>query len=556
MNNINKNFLPLFGTPMYLKLKEDLKSEKNLNLETQYKFKNFSQIEKTEYIVNGLNYLGNQYKNYLKNDLKSVLLLIQKEKLNYFIKTNLKSFSEDNISLFVPKDVNGIKYFLNSNNYNTSTTGVNKALLLFNQLYKKGILINLGLEELINLKKSEINNLKEIINNNSSSSSNNNSVTSYLNNTDSNNNSIINLNNTSSVQAQNLNGSSVVESISNLGKSNYIKIEETIKELIKNSKFDANNNTFATKSLPGFVTPRINDYIKSMTMFNMKRKGTILVYSRIIGYYFNNLNHKLLINIFNFLTSSFRSLHCLISKPVFVVTPDKIEIQLFYYFLDPKKNLKKDKWVLGASYKKKLIPSSQLSASQTSLIDDQAIYKDKIISRLIKFHFKLIKIRDKNVIIWRKNFITRNAKKLKIICDILSKFLRKPVELNLIRLRYPYNDSNILVNLLAIMIKRTKIRIFFNKLFRRAVIKNPFKINFNLKGPKKVMVLPAFLSGMKIRIAGRLLTQRVVPRKTVKTTVRGALATGKVNYSEMARITKKNKRGAFSITVTSGHNYL
>jgi len=70
------------------------------------------------------------------------------------------------------------------------------------------------------------------------------------------------------------------------------------------------------------------------------------------------------------------------------------------------------------------------------------------------------------------------------------------------------------------------------------------------------MVLPAFLSGMKIRIAGRLLTQRVVPRKTVKTTVRGALATGKVNYSEMARITKKNKRGAFSITVTSGHNYL
>ena len=106
------------------------------------------------------------------------------------------------------------------------------------------------------------------------------------------------------------------------------------------------------------------------------------------------------------------------------------------------------------------------------------------------------------------------------------------------------------------MIKRTKIRIFFNKLFRKAVIKNPFKINFNLKGPKKVMVLPAFLSGMKIRIAGRLLTQRVVPRKTVKTTVRGALATGKVNYSEMARITKKNKRGAFSITVTSGHNYL
>ena len=65
----------------------------------------------------------------------------------------------------------------------------------------------------------------------------------------------------------------------------------SIKELIKNSKFDVKNNTFPTKNLPGFVTPRLNDYIKSMTMFNMKRKGTILVYSRIIGYYFNNLNH-------------------------------------------------------------------------------------------------------------------------------------------------------------------------------------------------------------------------------------------------------------------------
>jgi hypothetical protein len=549
MNNINKQILPLFGTPMFIKYKEELKSEKNLSLETQYKFQNFSQIEKTEYIVNGLNYLGNDYKNNLKQDLKTVLLLIQREKLDYFIKTNLNYFN-NKFAFFTPIDINGKKYY----NYNNLLIGknlfysnlkINKSLLMFNQLYRKGIMINLALEDLINSKKLEINKLVAM-------------KTPELSQENVKYEQSLHLPKDGNVNLRNSIKNNLgldlnkVESNSKEGKLNLIQIEETINQLMKNNKFDIEKNTISTRSLPGFIIPRINDYIKSMTMFNMKRKGTILVYSKTIGYYFNTLNHKVLINIFNFLTASFRTLHCLISKPVFVVTPDKVEIQLFYYFLDPKKNLKQEKWVLGGSYKRAQVPS----ILNTQVENETQEYKDKIISRLVKFHFKLIKIKNKNVIIWRKNFIARNANKFKIICDILSRFLKKPVELNLIRIRYPYNDTNILVNLLSIMIKRTKIRIFLNKLFRRAVIKNPFKIKFNLKGPKKVMVLPAFLSGMKIRIAGRLLTQRVVPRKTVKTTIRGALATGKVNYSEVARLTKKNKRGAFSITITSGHNYL
>jgi len=549
MNNINKQILPLFGTPMFIKYKEELKSEKNLSLETQYKFQNFSQIEKTEYIVNGLNYLGNDYKNNLKQDLKTVLLLIQREKLDYFIKTNLNYFN-NKFAFFTPIDINGKKYY----NYNNLLIGknlfysnlkINKSLLMFNQLYRKGIMINLALEDLINSKKLEINKLLAM-------------KTPELSQENDKYEQSLHLPKEGNVNLRNSIKNNLgldlnkVESNSKEGKLNLIQIEETINQLMKNNKFDIEKNTISTRSLPGFIIPRINDYIKSMTMFNMKRKGTILVYSKTIGYYFNTLNHKVLINIFNFLTASFRTLHCLISKPVFVVTPDKVEIQLFYYFLDPKKNLKQEKWVLGGSYKRAQVPS----ILNTQVENETQEYKDKIISRLVKFHFKLIKIKNKNVIIWRKNFIARNANKFKIICDILSRFLKKPVELNLIRIRYPYNDTNILVNLLSIMIKRTKIRIFLNKLFRRAVIKNPFKIKFNLKGPKKVMVLPAFLSGMKIRIAGRLLTQRVVPRKTVKTTIRGALATGKVNYSEVARLTKKNKRGAFSITITSGHNYL
>ena len=66
---------------------------------------------------------------------------------------------------------------------------------------------------------------------------------------------------------------------------------------------------------------------------------------------------------------------------------------------------------------------------------------------------------------------------------------------------------------------------------------------------------PAFLSGINIKVAGRLLTQRVVPRKTVKTIIRGASARSKVNFLDVGRYTNKNRRGAFSITVKSGQNY-
>jgi len=561
MNNINKQFLPLFGTPMYIKYKEELKSEKNLNLETQYKFQNLSQLEKTEYIVNGLNYLGNDYKNNLKQDLKTVLLLIQREKLDYFIKTNLNFFNSK-FAFFTPIDINGNKYY----NYNNLLIGthttqptdsvgaagknlfysnlrINKSFLMFKQLYRKGIKINLALEDLINSKKLEINNLlatQDFVNNKQNKLNLNNPILNNLGSVE------LDLNKVDSNSC-----SATVPTDTKVGvssnKFNLIKIEETINQIIKNNKFDIEKNTFSTRTLPGFVTPRINDYIKSMTMFNMKRKGTILVYSKTIGYYFNTLNHKVLNNIFNFLTASFRALHCLISKPVFVVTPDKVEIQLFYYFLDPKKNLKKEKWVLGGSYKRAQVPT----LINTNVESENQEYKDKITSRLVKFHFKLIKMKDKNVIIWRKNFIARNANKLKIICDILSKFLKKPVELNLIRLHYPYFDSNILVNLLGIMINKVKLRIIIRKLFANTVIKNLSNVNLN----RNNNIIPAFLSGINIRVAGRLLTQRVVPRKTVKTVIRGASARSKVNFRDIATYSNKNRRGAFSITVNSGQNY-
>ena len=48
---------------------------------------------------------------------------------------------------------------------------------------------------------------------------------------------------------------------------------------------------------------------------------------------------------------------------------------------------------------------------------------------------------------------------------------------------------------------------------------------------------------------------RVVPRKTVKSFIRGSSSIGKVNFSDISRYTNKNKRGSFSITINSGQNF-
>jgi hypothetical protein len=283
--------------------------------------------------------------------------------------------------------------------------------------------------------------------------------------------------------------------------------------------------------------PILNQYLKSISIYNLNIKGIFIFYSNIIGFNFNSETNKLIKNIYNLLASSFKSMYCLISKPVFVITPDKIIIQLFYYLFIP--NILKFK---------KLHKALQLGYYKNKILNKRRKLIKKQYSKFRKIKINVrIKLRKLSNISLIKVF----PDKLKQLCDILSNLFKKPVELDLIRLHYPYNDSNILVNLLGIMINKIKLRIIIRKLFKNAVIKNLNKIT----GKTKLNIIPAFLSGITIRVAGRLLTHRVIPRKTIKITRRGASARGKINYSDVARYTNKNKRGAYSITVSSGQNY-
>jgi hypothetical protein len=317
----------------------------------------------------------------------------------------------------------------------------------------------------------------------------------------------------------------------------------------------------------------------------------------------------------------FKSMYCLISKPVLKYTNDKVTIQLFYYLNIPKKkvfrlfsifyiNSIKKKWLaqshpsFGAKQSQRFsspllaesqkgfspassaplpsLPLGEGGRASTPLVrggslappspkgreeagslggllrkgGGKRVNFSKIYIRW-KLRKAISRFKNKNI----KNLLFKLRKfnltkvfqnKFKFICAILSNKFNKPVELQLIRLHHPYHDSNILVNLLSLNIKnkRKKARVAVQKIYN----KKPVKIlnDPNLKSGKYI---PAFLSGLNIKIAGRLMGEPIIPRITTKVFGKGASATGKVNYLDVARITKKNKKGAYTLKITSGQNF-
>jgi Mitochondrial ribosomal protein (VAR1) len=277
--------------------------------------------------------------------------------------------------------------------------------------------------------------------------------------------------------------------LNNLALPTIIPLAATIKkgELIKNLNSSIVEETIKFKE----IQPNINKYIKVISLFNSEEAS-----SENLVYLFNKSNkitsNRVNTNIFNILEHSFLAMSSLISKPVFVITPSKIVIQLFYYL------------------NKKLYFSKNKS-----------------------------------------KFLALNNKKLQLLCLHLSKYYKKPVELDLDRLYYPYYDSYILSNMIGFICNIFKYRIIIRKLFNLTIIKKPTK--FVAQRKSRSSLIPSLLSGIKIRLAGRLLTQRVIPKLTVKTIQRGTLARGKTNLVNSARFTNKNRRGAYSITVSIGH---
>ena len=229
--------------------------------------------------------------------------------------------------------------------------------------------------------------------------------------------------------------------------------------------------------------------------------------------------------------------------------------------------MKKDKFNLYSVAKlaQKLNHNKNLSSIHT-LNSDGRKYKNpkygrtnmkkkvnwKVARTLIRLQNKRTKVQNILFNLHKYNLFRVFSLKFKLICEILNNKFKKPVELQLIRLHRPYLDSNILVNLLSLNIKNKtfKTNVQIQRLFQKRVVKSVYDYK-----NKSVNFIPSYLSGIKIRIGGRLMREPLIPRISKKRFERGASSIGKVNYLDTASITKKNRKGSYTLTISSGQNF-
>lgn len=269
-------------------------------------------------------------------------------------------------------------------------------------------------------------------------------------------------------------------------------------------------------------------------------------------------NNRLIKYSYKLLFYFFKSMYCLISKPVFIFTPDKVVIQLQYFLNIPK--FKVFKWYSIFKYKQiwhkwgtRINKNNKRfnRAGRTNRNRNKKVHW-KVARTLIRLINKKTNVQNILFNLNKYNLFRVFSLKFKLICDILNNNFNKPVEFQLIRIHKPYLDSNILVNLLSLNIRNKKFRpnVKIAKLFQKRVVKNILDYK-----NKSVNFIPAYLSGIKIRIGGRLLRQVMIPKLTKKRFERGASSIGKVNFLDSASITKKNRKGSYTLKISSGQNF-
>ena len=156
---------------------------------------------------------------------------------------------------------------------------------------------------------------------------------------------------------------------------------------------------------------------------------------------------------------------------------------------------------------------------------------------------------NKNNKIKNDKTVDLNINNLQGLTSKLSRYFKKPITLELTKLYSVSNNSQILAHVLGklgLSRKRSFARIIGRFLSRQSE-----KIFFR----KSINKFSGAITGVYIKLGGRLLRGKIVPRRTVKKIQYGSLARSKSNYITNARIIQKNKRASFSFTVAIGHNF-
>lgn len=280
----------------------------------------------------------------------------------------------------------------------------------------------------------------------------------------------------------------------------------------------------------------------------------------------------------------------LISKPVYTYTNKKIIIQLSYffnkntyffndseksrlYYLLCKNTQTPDKSIMLNDYDNKgdiTSRSPSRNGGSVGHVEEHNISTYDIYNNIPKWVF-LRKKRSILASIFLKknglsNIVGRNQinnnilslfkKEINALTLMLENFFNIPIQLEITRLYYPFFESNILAQIIGLNGKKHKFEKIVKNLFPKFKIRNP---NANASflsidlSPKLNNSLSSYLSGIRIRVAGRFYKHKIIPKKTVSIIQRGSLARGVISFVDSSRYTNKSKRGSFSITVSVSH---
>lgn len=128
--------------------------------------------------------------------------------------------------------------------------------------------------------------------------------------------------------------------------------------------------------------------------------------------------------------------------------------------------------------------------------------------------------------------------------EVLSSLFKQQVELRLVKLHYPYLNSFILAQYIAINTQDyTLVQIVRQVFGSISPVKNTQSLN------SLASQLPSHIIGIKVRVSGRLMMERSRPRQTVQTAQVGSFTKNNFTLVDYASFTTKNKKGAFTVKV-------
>lgn len=132
-----------------------------------------------------------------------------------------------------------------------------------------------------------------------------------------------------------------------------------------------------------------------------------------------------------------------------------------------------------------------------------------------------------------------NANTINALGEVLTRVWARPVELRLVKLHYPYLNSDILAAFIVKNLEHDRFERVVSKLFGVAT---PVR---HVKDSN----LPSYIIGIKIRLAGRLTTEASRPRMTVQSAQIGSFKNSTRTLIEAGQSSTANKKGALTVQV-------